>query len=138
MPISKYPRGINVFDLHTGCNITRRSCTALPIPSSVIDRVNQIGLTEGQPSLIKLYYCKVNTIVDVDTKIAGVDQALDITGLYYDNDESHQEQYDTTDIDIGKDEQQYEQEDHKEDHNSHEHNDANISPPQDDKHDDLQ
>ena len=45
------------------------------------------------------------------------------------------DQYDTTDVDIDQDEQQVDQKDHKEDHNSHEYNNANIDLSQDDNHD---
>ena len=41
--------GYKFMNLRTGKNITRRNWTHLPMPSEVIERVNQIGLAQGQP-----------------------------------------------------------------------------------------
>ena len=105
------------------------------MPSAIIDQVNQIGLNEGQPSLLKFYDNKVNTIGDDDTKIAGVDEATEITGLKEETYENPHNEYETTYVYIEK---QYGHEYYKEDRNSHEHNNANLDPPQDGNRDTTQ
>jgi hypothetical protein len=42
-------------NLRTGKRITRRSWTLLPMPQEVIDCVNQLGRTDGQPKLLTFY-----------------------------------------------------------------------------------
>ena len=46
--------GYKFLNLRTGKNITRRNWTHLPMPSEVIESVNQIGLSQGQPKLLTL------------------------------------------------------------------------------------
>ena len=41
-------------NLRTVKNLTRRSWTSLPMPREVIDRVNNIGEADRQPSLLTL------------------------------------------------------------------------------------
>ena len=70
------------------------------MPLAVIDRVNQLGIFEGQPSLIKFHNSKVNLIVNDDTNIAVMYEDPDITLMGDDTDEYPQDEYDTTDVDI--------------------------------------
>ena len=49
-------------------------------------------------------------------------------------DDDPKDGYDTTDVDTRKDHQQDYQQDHKKDYDSHELNNANINPPQDEKY----
>ena len=84
--------------------------------SSVIDRVNQIELTKGQPSLITFYDRKGNTVGDYGTNISVVDEAPDITEADQQTDEDPQDEYDTTYLEIRQDEQKDEQIDHEADH----------------------
>ena len=108
------------------------------MPSAVISGVNHIGLAKGQSSLLTFYYRKGYPVEENDTNIAGVNGTLVVTGLNYENDEDRQDEYTTTDVDIGQDEQKDQQEDHEEGHNSHEHKNDNINPPHDDNHNDPQ
>ena len=73
--------GYKCFELFTGCNITRRSCTTLPISSAFIDIVNQIGIYEVHPSLLIFYDRKGNPVGDGDTNISQADEATEITRL---------------------------------------------------------
>ena len=42
-------------NLRTGRHITRRNWTGLPMPKEVIDRVDQLGRSEGQPELLTFF-----------------------------------------------------------------------------------
>ena len=44
--------GYKFFDLRTGRKIPSRICTALPMPSAVINLVNKIGISVGRTSLL--------------------------------------------------------------------------------------
>lgn len=44
--------------LRTGRRITQRAWTSLPMPDEVIDRVNTLGKSEGQPELLTFYDCR--------------------------------------------------------------------------------
>ena len=44
--------GYKFMNLRTGKRITRRKWTTLPMPQDVIARVNDIGQSQGQPSLL--------------------------------------------------------------------------------------
>ena len=56
------------------------------MPSAVIGRVNQIGFSEGQPSLLTFYDQKGNP-VGYDNKISGVEKSSEITGVDEETDE---------------------------------------------------
>ena len=88
--------GYKCFELFTGCKITRRSCTTLPISSAFIDIVNQIGIYEVQPSLLIFYDCKGNHVVDNNANIASLDEVPDIIGVDEETSEDPQDDYDTT------------------------------------------
>ena len=47
------------------------------MPSAVIDKVNQIGFSEGQTSLLTFYYHKGNPVGVDDDNIAGVYEETD-------------------------------------------------------------
>ena len=51
-------------NLRTGKKSTGRRWTALPIPQEVIDRINKIGESDGQPSLITFYNRHGNPVGD--------------------------------------------------------------------------
>ena len=44
--------GYKFLNLWTGKKITRQNLTHLPMPSKVIERINKIGLAQGQPKLL--------------------------------------------------------------------------------------
>ena len=44
--------GYKLLNLWTGKNITRCNWTHLPMPIEVIERVNKIGIAQGQPKLL--------------------------------------------------------------------------------------
>ena len=80
-PSGNLQGGYTCFDLSTGCKITCRIWTSLPISLAVIDLVNQIGLSEGKLYLLTFYDHKVNPVGYDDNKISGADEWSDITGL---------------------------------------------------------
>ena len=73
-PADNLQGGYKFFDIFTVRNITCISFTALPMPSEVIDRVDQIRISEVQTSLLISYYSKFNPIGYYDTKSLGVDE----------------------------------------------------------------
>ena len=88
------------------------------MPSEVINRVNQTGLTEWQPFLLptNIYYRKGNTIGDDDTNIEVVYKAPEITVVDEETEEKDehniknyypQDNYNTTDVYIKQDMQKY-------------------------------
>ena len=81
-PIRKTTRGLQVFRLFTGYNITLRNWTALPILSSVINIVTQIALNERNPYVITFYDHKGNPNGDYDINIVVVEESPDIIGVY--------------------------------------------------------
>ena len=74
------------------------------MPSAVIDRVNQIGLSEGNLSLLTFYDHNDNPIGEDNTKIARVDKVPEVTRLDKETDEEPQDKYDSRYIDTGQDE----------------------------------
>ena len=66
------------------------------MPSAVIYQVNQIGLAEGNPFLLKFYYCKCNHVVDNNANISSLDEVPDIIGVDEETYEDPQDDYDTT------------------------------------------
>ena len=66
-PSSNRQGGHLFFSLHTGRVLTRRSWTVLPMPSTVISRINQ--LAEGQPTLLTVTDKHGNEIGDADAYI---------------------------------------------------------------------
>ena len=55
-------KGVTIIDLHNIRKITLQICTTLPITSSLIYQVYQIGLAEGHPSPLTFYYIKDNNV----------------------------------------------------------------------------
>ena len=53
-------------NLRSGKRITRRNWTQLPMPQEVIDRVNQLGVNDGQPEVLTFYNSKGDLIGDSD------------------------------------------------------------------------
>ena len=51
-PTGNLQGGHKLLNIRTGKNITRRNWTHLPMPSEVIERVNKIGVAQGQPTLL--------------------------------------------------------------------------------------
>ena len=51
-PTGNLQGGYKFLNLRTGKKITRRNWTHLPIPLEVIERVNKIGVAQGQPKLL--------------------------------------------------------------------------------------
>ena len=64
---------------------------AFPIPYSVFNKVNHIGLSEGKPFLLTFYYRKGNPVVYDDTNIAVVDEEPKIIGVYEETDEQDED-----------------------------------------------
>ena len=83
------------------------------MPSSVMNKLNQIRLAEGNTSLLKFYDHKGNTVGYNDTNISGVDAETGYQDEYDIKNEDPQDEYDTTDVYINQDENQDGQEDHK-------------------------
>ena len=50
--------------LRTGKKLTRRKWTVLSMPQEVIDRVNNLGEADGQPSLLNFYDPHGNPVGD--------------------------------------------------------------------------
>jgi len=69
-PSSNRQGGHLFFSLNTGRVLTRRSWTVLPMPSTVIDRINQ--LAEGQPTLLTVTDKHGNEIGDAEEYFAPV------------------------------------------------------------------
>ena len=51
-PTGNLQGGYKFLNLRTGKKITRQNWTHLPMPSEVIERINKIGLAQGQPKLL--------------------------------------------------------------------------------------
>ena len=51
-PTDNLQGGYKFLNLRTGKKITRRNWTHLPMLSEVIERINKIGLAQGQPKLL--------------------------------------------------------------------------------------
>ena len=51
-PTGNLPGGYKFLNLRTGKKITRRNCTHLPMTIELIERVNEIGTAQGQPTLL--------------------------------------------------------------------------------------
>ena len=56
-PTGNLQGGYKFLNLRTGKKITRRNWTHLPMPSKVIERINKIGLAQGQPKLLTFQDC---------------------------------------------------------------------------------
>ena len=54
-PSGNLQGGYKFMNLHTGKRLTRRKWTELPMPQEVIDRVNNLGEADGQPSILTFY-----------------------------------------------------------------------------------
>ena len=95
--------GYKFMNLCTGKRLTRRKWTALPMPQEVIDRVNNLGEADGQPSLLTFYDRHGNPVGDTQNTNAHLtaapeeeteenDTVPDITGLYQEPPNKHQDQ----------------------------------------------
>ena len=56
-PTGNLQGGYKFLNLRTGKKITRQNWTHLPMPSKVIERINKIGLAQGQPKLLTFQDC---------------------------------------------------------------------------------
>ena len=77
-PTGNQQGGYKYFNLRTGKRITRRKWTPLPMPHDVIARVNQIGHSQGQLSLLTFQYRHGNPIGEYDPDFSTPDN---ITGV---------------------------------------------------------
>jgi hypothetical protein len=76
-PTSNIQGSYKFLNLRTGKRITRRRWTPLPMPQEVIDRVNQLGVADGQPELLTFYDRKGRLIGESETP--GVPHTLHTT-----------------------------------------------------------
>ena len=65
-PTGNQQGGYKFYNLRTGKRITRRRWTPLPMPHDVIARVNNIGQSQGQPSLLTFQDRHGNSIGEDD------------------------------------------------------------------------
>ena len=65
-PTGNQQGGYKFYNLRTGKRITRRKWKALPMPHDVIAHVNNIGQSQGQPSLLTFQYPHGNSIGEDD------------------------------------------------------------------------
>ena len=90
-------------NIRTGKRLTRRKWTELPKPQEVIDRVNKIGASDGQPSLLTFYNRHVNPVGDTKNLNADLtdapkedteedDPVPEITGVDQDPNDKQQDQ----------------------------------------------
>ena len=77
-PTGNQQGGYKFFNLRTGKRITRHKWTALPMPHDVIARVNNIGQSQGQPSLLTFQDRHGNPIGKYDPDFSTPDK---ITGV---------------------------------------------------------
>ena len=65
-PTGNLQGGYKFLNLHTGKKISRRKWTRLPMPTEVIERVNQLGKEQNQPTLLTFQDCHVHSTMDPD------------------------------------------------------------------------
>ena len=74
-PSGNLQGGYKFMNLRTGKKITRRRWMALPMPQEVIDRVNKLGETDGQPSLLTFYDRHGNPVGDSENPNSDLTEA---------------------------------------------------------------
>ena len=63
-PTGNLQGGYKILNLQTGKKITRRNWTHLPMPTEVIERVNQLGKEQNQPTLLTFQERHGNSTMD--------------------------------------------------------------------------
>ena len=84
-PAGNLQGGYKFLILQTGKKITRRNWTHLPMPTDAIERVNQLGKEQNQPTLLTFQDRHGHSTMYPDTYFQPVD--IDIEGVIPDPDE---------------------------------------------------
>ena len=76
-PTGNLKGGYKFLILWTGKKITRRNWTHLPMPIEVIERVNEIGTAQGQPTLLTFQDCHGHDNNDRDPYFHQIDRKIE-------------------------------------------------------------
>ena len=79
-PTGNLQGGYKILNLQTGKKITRRKWNHLPMPTEVIERMNQLVKEQNQPTLLNFQDRHGHSTMDTDPYFQPVD--IDIEGVF--------------------------------------------------------